>query len=145
MKIAGKGIDGMTFGIFGFIVLLVAYYFGTRTGKSKAGAAAGDTLAKDISKSDLTYDLSQYVIMADRVYTCIAGVTEDEEGLYVVFARMRNNSDILQLIKAFGKRSGGFEFWYEKSLTEWMSSDLNNVEIEKVNDILKRNNVTYQF
>ena len=145
MKIAGKSIEGMTFGIFGFIVLLVAYYFGSRTGKSKAMAAAGDTLAKDITKSDLTYDLSQYVIMADRCYDAMYDIGTDEEALYIVFAKMRTNSDLLQLIKAFGSRGNIVFQGGAKNLAEWIASDLNNVEIEKVNDILKRNNITYQF
>jgi len=142
MKVAGRGIDGMTFGIFGFIVLLVAYYFGTRTGKSKAVAAAGDQLAKDISKTDLTYDLSQYTIFADRAYDAMYDFGTDEEALYVMFGKLRTNSDVLQLIKAFGVRG---DFIYKEGLTKWLSSELNNIEIEKVNDILKRNNITYQF
>lgn len=135
----------MTFGIFAFIVLLVSYYFGTRTGKSKAGAAAGDTLAKDISKSDLTYDLSQYVMMADRCYDAVYDIGTDEEALYSVFSKIRSNSDLLQLIKAFGNRGNIVFQGGEKTLAEWMASDLNNVEIEKVNDILARNGVTYKF
>ena len=135
----------MTFGIFAFVVLLVAYYFGSRTGKTKAAAANGDTLAKDISKSDLTYDLSQYVIFADRCWDAVYDIGTDEEALYDVFTKMRSNSDFLQLIKAFGSRGNIVFQGGEKTLAEWMSSDLNNVEIEKVNDILKRNNITYQF
>ena len=145
MNIAGKNINVTTFGILGFIVLLVAYYIGSRTGKAKTTAADIDAMTKDINSSDLTFDISQYVSLADRVYICVYGITEDEEGLYVVFAKMRTNSDVLQLIKSFGKRSGGFDFWYEKSLSEWLASDLNNVEIAKINDILKRNNITFQF
>jgi hypothetical protein len=145
MKIAGKEVNVLGIGIFAFVVLLVAYYIGSRTGKAKTTASEIDTLVKDIKTDELTYDLSQYVNFADRVYICVYGVTEDEEGLYVVFGRMRTDSDVLQLIKAFGKRSGGFDFWYDKTLSEWLASDLNNVEIAKINDILKRNNITFQF
>jgi len=144
MNIAGKDIPGVGFGVLALITLIAAYYFGSRTGKSNLVAGGSDQLAKDISKEDLSYDISQYKILADRAYTCLYGITEDEKGLYSVFSRMRNNSDVLQLIQSFGKRSGGFDFW-AKSLTEWLASDLNNTEIEKVNDILKRNNITYQF
>jgi hypothetical protein len=145
MKVAGKNIDVTTFGIFGAIVLVIAYYIGSRTGKAKATASVADQLAKDIKKEDLTYDLTQYSTLADRVFMCVYGVTEDEEGLYVVFGRMRNNSDVMQLISSFGKRSGGFEFWIDKTLPEWLASDLNNVEIGKINEILKRNGINYQF
>ena len=145
MKIAGKSIEGMTFGIFAFVVLLVSYYFGTRTGKSKAAAAAGDILTKEITKSELTYDLPQYSIMADRCFDAVYDLGTDEEALYLVFGKLRNNSDMLQLIKSFGSRGNIVFQGGAKNLNEWISSDLNNVEIEKVNDILKRNNITYQF
>jgi hypothetical protein len=145
MKVAGKNIDVTTFGIFGAIVLVIAYYIGSRTGKAKATASMADQLAKDIRKEDLTYDLSQYSTLADRVFMCVYDITEDEEGLYVVFGKMRNNSDVMQLISSFGKRGGGFDFWFDKTLPEWLASDLNNVEIGKINDILKSNSITYQF
>lgn len=145
MKIGNQNIDPATLGIFGFLVLVVAYYFGSRTGKAKAAAADLDALAKDIKTEELTYDVSNYADFADRAYIAVYGVTEDEEALYVLFGKMRNNSDVFQLIKSFGKRSGGFDFWADKTLAEWLASDLNNAEIGKINDILKRNNITFQF
>ncbi len=144
MKIAGKSIEGMTFGIFGFIVLLVAYYLGSRTGKAKVKAAASDQLANDIEKTALTYDLSEYNIFAERAFMAVYDIGTDEEALYVLFGKMRTNADLLQLIAAFGKR-GNFMQGGAKTLGEWIYSDLNNAEVEKVNEILQRNNITYQF
>lgn len=145
MKIAGKNIDPTTLGLFGFLVLIVAYYFGSRTGKAKAVAADGDQIAKDITVSDLTYDLSQYQIFADRCYDAMYDLGTDEEALYVVFGKMRNNSDVLKLIQVFGQRGNIIFQGGAKSLAEWLSSDLTNGELDKVNEILKRNNITLQF
>jgi len=59
-----------------------------------------------------------------------------------MFGKLRTNSDVLQLIKSFGERG---DFIYKEGLTKWLASELNETEIAKVNDILKRNNITYQF
>jgi hypothetical protein len=144
MKLAGKNINIVTFGILGFLVLLISYYFGSRTGKAKSTAIEVDTLAKDIKGNELTYDLSEYNSLADRAFIAVYDIGSDEEALYVILAKMRNNSDIYQLIKTFGSR-GGFFQGGSKTLSEWIASDLNNVEIEKVNEILKRNGITFQF
>lgn len=145
MKIAGKNIDPTTLGIFGFIVLVVAYYFGSRTGKATATASVVDALNADINSGDLTFELSNYNDFADRAFTALNGVLTDEESLYVLFGKMRTNSDVLQLIKSYGKRAISWEFWAPKTLAEGMASEMNNVEIAKVNDVLSRNNITFQF
>lgn len=145
MIVAGKNIQGLSFGIFGAFVLVVAYYIGSRTGKSKAVAGETDQLNKDISKNELTYDLSQYNIMADRLYDAMYDIGTDEEAVYTIMARLRNDSDLLQLIRAFGSRGNIIFQGGEKTLAGWLSSDLTNPELGKVNDILKRNGINYQF
>jgi len=59
--------------------------------------------------------------------------------------KMRNKSDVLQLITTFGYRSllpfnlgGG-------TLPEWIYTSLSGKEIAEINDIMYRNNITYQF
>ena len=144
MKLAGLDVPGTSFGILGFFVLIAAYYLGSRTGKSKAATASVDELTKGISKSELTYEENQYGLWADRIYDITSGIWNDEETLYAIFAKMRNNSDLMQLIKTFGSR-GGFIHGGSFTLQEWLWSDLTKVEVAKVNDILQRNNITYQF
>ena len=145
MKIAGKEISTTTFGIFAAVVLVIAYYIGSRTGKSKAKAGAGDQLAKDITGSELTYDKSQYSIYADGIWTAINGVFVDDSAINTLMGKMRTKSDVLQLITTFGNRSllpfgigGG-------TLPEWIYQRLNAKEIGEVNDIMYRNNITYTF
>lgn len=142
MKVAGMEIPGLSFGIFGLIVCVIGYYLGTRTGKAKS--TPGNVLANDINEADLTYQLSQYVIYADRCQDAMSGAGTDTEALKAVFVKMRNNSDLLQLITSFGRRGA----WWQggsTSFTEWLSNDCSPADLTELNNILQRNNISFQF
>lgn len=131
-------------GVLALVVLAVAYFFGSRTGKANAAATTADQLSKEIDKNYLSYDLSQYETFAERLYIAVSDPGTDEDAVYNVFTAMRNKSDVLQLIKQFGRRDiiAGIENY---TLPEWISSDLSTAEIEKVNQILERNGIDYKF
>ncbi len=139
MKIYGKEIPGLEIGIFALVVLSLAYFLGSRTGKA-AAVSVGD---KDIKAGSLSYDLSQYKVLADRILEAVEGYGSDEEAIYTVFRKMRTTSDVLQLSKSFGSRGA----WYsgKSSLAAWLAGDLNNAEIAEVNKILASNFIAFQF
>lgn len=126
------------------LILGVAYYIGSRTGKAKKATAADDLLKKEINNSDLSYEQSQFVAMADKLETSMFGFSDDENAVYSVFAKLRTKSDLIQLIKIFGNRRMSFSIG-GANLNAWINSRLEASEIAKVNDILSRNNIDYQF
>jgi hypothetical protein len=142
MKVANMEIPGLSFGIFALIAGLAAYYLGTRTGKAKD--SPGNILNAAIDSNQLTYELNQYEIYSQRIYDITSGVFNHNTELYGVFAKMRNDSDLLQLIKTFGSR-GSFWTGGKCTLVEWVTSDLNDVDLKELNNILAQNNIKYQF
>lgn len=132
----------LNWGIFALVVLVLFYFFGTRSGKAKK--AGNNSVSGEISKANLTYQISQYVSFADRLETAMFGFTDDEEAIFDVFSKMRNKSDLLQLITTFGNRRPIFNFG-SASLAVWINNRLDKSEIQRVNEILARNNIDYQF
>lgn len=130
--------------VFIAIVLIVAYYIGSRTGKAKSQSQEEDTLKKEIKKPELSFEQTQFAGMADKIETALYGFTNDEEAVYSVLKKLRTKSDVLQLIKTFGNRRmiwtiGG------ANLNTWFNTRLNTSELAQVNDILSRNSIDYQF
>lgn len=130
----------MQIGIFAVIAVILAYIFGSRWGKSKAVSA----LESEIESSQLTYDLSQYSTLADRLETAMFRFNDDEDAIYAVFAKCRNKSDVLQLISSFGTRRMLVTIG-KSNLTTWLYYKLSDKEIQHINEILTRNNINYQF
>lgn len=131
-------------GVFAVVGGFFAYYFGSRTGKANATAAATDTLTSEIKSEPLTFELAQYETFAQKIYYAVFDFGTDEEAVYNVFSQLRTKSDVLQLIKTFGTRNilpGINDF----TLPEWLYNDLTPSEIQHVNDILARNNINYIF
>lgn len=141
MYLFGKSYNWQFAGIFGLIVLVIAYYLGNKTGKGKAA----NEPVKDLNKSDLTYENSDYTSFADRLYIAMSGLMgDDEETIYSVISKLRTKSDVLQLIKSYGTRRLQWTLG-NSNLNEWFNYRLNKEEISKVNDILGRNSIQYQF
>ena len=144
MNISGKYYPWFGTAIFIAIVLAVAYYIGTRTGKAKQENKEENILNKEIQKGELSFDQTTYVSLSDKLETAMFGYTDDENAVYSVFTKLRTKSDVLQLIKTFGNRRiiwtvGG------SNLNQWLNNRLDVSEIAKVNDILSRNSIDYEF
>jgi hypothetical protein len=144
MEVYGKYYSWTSVAIIVAIILVIAYYLGNRTGKGKAVSADTEALKKEIQKSELSYDQTTYEALADKLETAMYGYTDDEAAVYAVFAKLRNKSDLLQLITSFGERRIIFT-WGNSNLNKWINNRLDASEIAKVNDILARNNITYNF
>lgn len=132
--------------ILGVIVFVVFYYFGSRNGK--AAAAGNDEGAAEQKAAEqanpLTYELSQYTAMADRLESAMFQINTDEPAVYDVFSKLRNKADMLKLNQVFGNRRQLWT-WGGSNLARWISDQLDPDEIEHVNEILARNNIDYQY
>ena len=126
------------------IALVIAYYVGSRTGKAKKEGAAEDLLKREIDKNSLTYEQTQYVSFADKLEQELNSTFIDENSIYSVFSKMRNKSDLIQLIKSFGMRRMKW-YWGDSSLNMWINTKLETPEIATINDTLSRNSIDYQF
>ena len=62
---------------------------------------------------------------------------------------MKNDLDVLQLIRAFGKRRSPVNFASllvpDVTLPEWLSIGLEANEIKAVNDVLGKKGISFQF
>jgi hypothetical protein len=101
-------------------------------------------LKDEIEADKLTYPLNQYVAFADQLHDAMAYLGTKTTMVNSIFTKMNTLSDVLQLIIAFGVRKY-YGIWGEKSLPQWISEELSQNEIEKVNTILKSKNINFSF
>lgn len=132
-------------GALALVALIVAYYFGSRTGKAKSTVLnEAQNAANEINSKGLTYELSTYDALANKFYETIwMGVFIDEQAVYSIFSQLRSKDDVLQLIKAFGSR--GILNISKNTFTEWLYQAMSFSEIEQINSILARNHIDYKF
>lgn len=141
MKIEKNYIIGL--GIIGIVAAVLAYYFGSRSGKaSVATPNEATSAASEIDTANLTYSLSTYDTMANKLYAALGSIFTDEESVYSVFTSMRTIDDIKQTIKAFGAKG----VWpFNGTLSEWIYQEMSSSEISQINSIFSRNNINYSF
>jgi hypothetical protein len=104
------------------------------------------------STQEATYPDSQYYDFADVLESAMENAGTDEESIYSVFRKIKNDKDFLYLKKAFGKRTYSGELFggltslvdpTEDSLEQWLQKELSSEELTKVNKILSNNGVNY--
>lgn len=93
---------------------------------------------KQIDKSDLSYSNSEYTQMANKLYSAMKGIGTNENAIYDVFSQLETESDVRKLISTYGSKDG-------MTLQQWLIDDLSNRELQKLNDILAKNNINYSF
>ena len=122
------------------------YKVGSAIGK-KLSLSNADKDIRDAQKAGAvaSYSAATYSQLADKIYTAVMYTWgTDEQAIYDVFNLMKNNIDVANLIKAFGKRRVEFST-QELELGAHLSNDLDSSEINKVNSILASINITYRF
>lgn len=110
---------------------------------------------KELNEKKLTYKKSQYFSFADSLQTAMENALTDEDTIYNVFKKLKNDSDFLMLQKAFGKRIytgelfgvvlSAFDFTDGNTLEQWLHFELEQSEIDILNNILKNNKITYKL
>lgn len=122
------------------------YKLGSAIGK-KLTLSSADKDIRDAQKAGETasYSAATYSQLADKIYAAVMYTWgTDEKAIYDVFNLMKNNIDVANLIKAFGKRRLEFSS-QQLELGAHLSDDLDSSEIAKVNSILASKNITYRF
>lgn len=95
----------------------------------------------------LSYTATQYKVYADSLFDAFVGPGTSLDRIKLVFSAMKNDLDVLELIKSYGTRDGGTYWWSPKmTLIEQIPYDMTDAEITSyINMPLKANGVTYQF
>lgn len=104
-----------------------------------------------------TFLKTNYQQFADKIYEAgCSGIFcygTDEDAIYDVFRKMKNDLDVLLLVKAFGLREprGGICIPIpgtgecEIALGPWLQGELGDDEFAEINKILTQNAITYKF
>ncbi|MEI6574798.1 MAG: hypothetical protein WCO63_01315 [Bacteroidota bacterium] len=144
---------GISYAIWAVIIALVGIYAVRRIIKliddMKARKAEND-LINSINPAALTFPATQYSIFADELAAAFDGLGTDNTALNDVMEKMGSNSDVLQLMKAFGtresKHSANFGLTsFSGNLTQQISNELSSGEKEKLNAILTVKGITVTF
>lgn len=120
-------------------------------GSRKEDNAVSNDLSQLISSGKgPTLPPSQISGLANTLFQAMDGYNTDERAIYSVFVKVKNDADVLAIIKAYGIRelsSGKFnpEPNLKGSLTEAFTSELNRNEIAQLNMILAKKAIKHRF
>lgn len=95
----------------------------------------------------LSYPIYQYKSFAQTLKNAMGGMGTDEDEMYKVFSKMKNDLDVSELYKQFGTAIyavSAVRYLY-LDLGQWINQELNKKELAKLNKILADNNITYKF
>lgn len=143
-------IETVIGGIVLAILLFWLYAKINRTIKEAREAKERRDLDAAINKNELAFDEQTYKNYADKLEEAMAYTNfgTDEDAIYSVFKKCESASDVLQLIKDFGKRDYKNYLGIGSTpltLSGWLSRQLNQRELEKVNKILSDKGINIQF
>lgn len=75
---------------------------------------------------------------ADILYQAMEGWGTDEQAIYDAFTRIHTYADLVKVISAFGIRD-------DKTLPQYIVSELSTSERRKLNNIIASNGIDYAF
>lgn len=136
----------------------IAGYLGYKWYRKKnptdESSLSADEKAAKAKGQALSYTLSSYQGLANTIYDAWFQRYNpfnavDEKIVLSVFSKMKNDLDVLQLIRAFGKRRAPVNFLSlltpDVTLPEWLSIGLEANEIKAINDVLAKKGISFQF
>ncbi len=134
--------------IFGAAAALIFILLFRR--KSQAAQESAALTTESQSAGQPTFPSSQFFAWANRLEQAMFDIGTDEDAIFDVFNRLRNNADFLALKAAFGVRNytGGFVPGFlsdDLSLDGWISQELDSSEIAQLNNILRSKGITYSL
>lgn len=104
-------------------------------------------LEKESKKKPASYPASQFKTFANGIETAGFDVGTDEDAIYNIFRKLKNNTDYLMLLTAWGKPNRTVYDWgigRKMTLPQYLRYELDNTEIKKVNTILQSKGITYR-
>lgn len=130
------------------IIAGAALYFGSKLfKKDPAAEAKKDERELESEGEKATYMDQQYKGFSDSLYAArIANnlLGTDEDVIYSVFKKMKNNLDVAKLITAFGTRRLSYSFT-SGNLGGFLNDELDQDELNIINTDLRSKGIKYQF
>ena len=129
----------------GIVIIALLIYFIIKRSSSKIKGAINSVsdsakIQEHINETgeQPSYNDFEYKSMADQIERAMRGCGTDEDAIFDVMKKMRNNTDVMKLKQAFGTRG-------DEDLSQWLGGDLSSSEMKKVNTILSGNGITLTF
>jgi hypothetical protein len=104
-------------------------------------------IERESKKKPASYADSQYRTFANTIETAGFDVGTDEAAIYSTFRKLKNNTDYLKLLNAWGKPNRKVYEWgvgRNMTLPQYIRWEMNDSEVKKVNDILQSKGITYR-
>ena len=116
----------------------------------QAEQAQSTYLQSQISTGFSTKSAGEWAIIADQIYEDLRYTYFDDnkDDAALQLTRVKNNADVANLIKYFGKRQEylfGIPAGSEKDLQQFVTSNLSSSKIAAINDNYLRKGITYKF
>ena len=128
-------------------------WYRKRNPTDESSLSADEKAAKAKGQA-LSYTLTSYQGLANTIYNAWFQRFNpfnavDETIVLSVMDKMKNDLDVLQLIRDFGKRRSPVNFASllvpDVTLPEWLSIGLEANEIKAVNDVLGKKGISFKF
>jgi len=115
--------------------------------KKKQNTNVTDELEEAKKKQKLTYPLSQYDNFANIIETACFDIGTDEQAIFTIFYKLKNNADYLALAQAWGRPTRRFYDWFvpmDLTLVQMLRYELSDSDCQKINGILGKKGITYR-
>lgn len=150
------GLPPWAKGLVAVTVLGVAVYAAYKITQKLSGQDEQDSkedkdvvseIERESKKKPASYADSQYKTFANTIETAGFDVGTDEAAIYSTFRKLKNNTDYLKLLNAWGKPNRTVYEWgvgRKMTLPQYIRWEMNDSEVKKVNDILNSKGITYR-
>ena len=131
-----------------FVVYKLIKKVTTPTPPPPSPQPAGDDLQKlEQSGVKTSFPNSQYSAWSEKLQYALNYLNTDETAVYSIFNTLKNQADLLKLIQTFGSRKiEMFPFVFQTStLSEAIQSQMDEDEITKLNGILAKKGINFNF
>jgi hypothetical protein len=96
-----------------------------------------------INQSNLSYSDAEFKLMADSLEVAMAGPGTDEPAIVSVFNQLQTPDDLKALVKAFGIRAKGSVFPDQWNLTQWLTDEFSQTDLEPIKQIFINSGVPF--
>ena len=144
-----KGIVAVAVvGALGYAVYKLTQKFGGQEEQdNKEDKDVVSEIEKESKKKPPSYADSQYKTFANTIETAGFDLGTDEAAIYSTFRKLKNNTDYLKLLNAWGKPNRIVYEWgvgRKLTLPQYLRWEMSDSEVKKVNDILQSKGITYR-
>ena len=132
----------------------LGYKYYRKKNPTDESSLSADEKAAKAKGQLLSYTLTTYQGLANTIYNAWFQRYNpfnavDETIVLSAMNKLKNDLDVLQLIRAFGKRRSPVNFLSllvpDVTLPEWLSIGLESKEIKAINDVLAKKGISFQF